>query len=56
MQKIDEGTIQRELSKLNIPFDMNIIREIHSFLDRFIGPLNYEDAQYHIPASCAILS
>ena len=55
MQKIDEGTIQRELTKLNIPFDLNIIREIHLFLDKFIGPLNAEDAQYHIPASCAIL-
>lgn len=55
MQKIDEATIQKELFKLNIPFDMNIIREVHCFLDKFIGPLNFQDSQYHIPAACAII-
>jgi hypothetical protein len=55
MHKIDENTIQRELFKLNIPYDMKIIQEIYTFLDKFIGLLTFQDAQYHIPASCAII-
>jgi hypothetical protein len=55
MQKIDENTIQRELFKYNIPYDMKIIKEIYNFLDKFIGPLTTQDAQYHIPAACAII-
>jgi len=55
MQKIDQISIQKQLSKLNIPYDMNIIREVHFFLDKFIGPLNFQDAQYHVPAACAII-
>jgi|JI10StandDraft_1071094.scaffolds.fasta_scaffold162960_4 hypothetical protein len=55
MQKIDENIIQRELFKYNIPYDMKIIKEIYNFLDKFIGPLTPQDAQYHIPAACAII-
>ena len=55
MQKVDESAIQRELQRLNIPYDMNIIKEVYLFLDKFIGPLSNQDAQYHIPAACAII-
>lgn len=55
MQILDKDFIQRELEKINIPFDPQIIEEVQTFLAKYIGPLNQQDSQYHIPAACAII-
>ena len=55
MIKIDEGAIQKELQRLNIPYDMQIIKQVHLFLSKFIGPMSPQDSLYHIPAACAII-
>lgn len=55
MQVLDKHFIKQKLSYNNIPCDSQVIEEVHAFLAKYIGPLDTQDANYHIPAACAII-
>ena len=47
--------IKKELSKMNISFDIATIRAVSDFIETFIGSIYLTKPHLHIPAAAAII-